>query len=261
MADFPYNDAQIAELVSEFTAPDTREAVELSSLPKILNGAGYFIDVGANVGLYTFHAAKYLRNARILAIEANPYLIPVLTKTVEDLRLHDSGGNHYEIKEAAVSDLPGTLDFYVSRLPTLSSVFSNTPAQTLKVPTVRLDDFYRAGLPTVIKIDIEGAEYRAIRSASRFLQSKETSFFVELHGWGDKTLGKYPIHVSWLFLRNGYAQRKIGTHYWFYRAPWRQRATSFLRQCPYLGLKYLVLCHGGGLYAAVVNWRNRRSGA
>ena len=173
MADFPYNDAQIAELVSEFTAPDTREAVELSSLPKILNGAGYFIDVGANVGLYTFHAAKYLRNARILAIEANPYLIPVLTKTVEDLRLHDSGGNHYEIKEAAVSDLPGTLDFYVSRLPTLSSVFSNTPAQTLKVPTVRLDD--SPGRLTYRDQDnIEGAEYRAIRSASRFLQSKET---------------------------------------------------------------------------------------
>ena len=259
MADFSYNDAQIAELISEFTDPGTREAIELSLLPEILKDARYFIDVGANVGLYTFRASKYLRNAQILAIEANPYLIPVLTKTVDDLRRNNGGGNHYEITAGAVSDIPGTMDFYVSRLPTLSSAFSNTPAQKLKVPTVRLDDFYREGVPTVIKIDIEGAEYRAIRSASRFLQSRETSFFVELHGWGDKTLGKYPIHLSWLFFRNGYAQRKIGTHYWFYRAPWYERATSFLRQCPYLGLKYLVSRHGGGLYAAVLNWRNRRS--
>jgi tRNA1(Val) A37 N6-methylase TrmN6 len=83
MADFSYDEAQIAGLISEFTDPKTREAIELSSLPEILHGAAYFIDVGANVGLYTFHAAKHLRNAKLLAIEANPYLIPVLTRTVE----------------------------------------------------------------------------------------------------------------------------------------------------------------------------------
>src|SRR5579863_337724 len=141
MPEFSYNQAQIAELISEFTDPRTREAVELSSLPDILKGAGYFLDVGANVGLYTFHAAKHLRNAKILAIEANPYLIPVLTKTIEDLRLHNGGGNDFEIKAGAASDIPGSLEFHVSRFPTLSSIFPNQTTQTVSVPTLRLDEF------------------------------------------------------------------------------------------------------------------------
>ena len=257
MADFSYNEAQIAELISEFTDPKTREAVELSFLPDILNGASYFIDVGANVGQYTFHAANNLRDAKILAIEANPYLIPVLTKTVEDLRLHNGRGNDYEVKAAAVSDVPGTLEFYISRFPTLSSIFPHQTTEKVNVPTVRLNDFYRASVATVIKIDIEGAEYRALRSASRFLQSRNTSFFIELHSWGDKTIRKYPLHLCWLFLMNGYAIRKIGTHYWFYRAPWLKRTASFLGQCPSLALKYLGVRYGAGLRAVMAKYRNK----
>lgn len=80
MTDSLYSEAQIAKLILEFTDPKAREAIELSSLPGLLNGTQYFIDVGANVGQYTYHAAKHLQNAHILAIEANPYLIPILQK-------------------------------------------------------------------------------------------------------------------------------------------------------------------------------------
>jgi len=250
LVNFSYREAQIQELRSEFTDPKFREAVELSALPGILDQAEYFIDVGANVGLYTFHAAKYLRNAELLAIEANPYLIPALTETLDALRSQDRSGNEYAIKAAAVSDIAGPLEFHVSRLPTLSSMFPNTLAETVQVPTVRLDDFYIPSVRTVIKIDVEGSEYRAIRSASRFLKSNHSSFFIELHGWGDKTIGKYPIHVCWLFFTTGYAVRKIGTHYLFYRATPLRRVASFLVQLPYLGLKYLMVRYGASIRPA-----------
>ena len=255
--DFSYSEAEIDELVSEFTDPKAREALELLSLPGIINQASYFIDVGANVGQYTFHAAQHLRQAKLLAIEANPFLIPVLTRTIENLRLQNSFGNEYEIRAAAVSDTAGTLEFYVSRFPTLSSVFPHERAEAVNVPTLRLDDLYCASLRTVIKIDIEGAEYRAIRSASRFLRSDHTSFFVELHGWGDRTVGKYPIHVCWLFLIHGYAVRKIGSHYLFYRATYLKRTMSFLGQCPYLGLKYLVFRYAAGVLPMLNRLRRR----
>ena len=244
---FSYSQAEIAELISEFTDPQVREAVELASLPEILTQAAYFIDVGANVGQYTFHAAKHLRHAKLVAIEANPFLIPVLERTVENLRAQDSPHNEYEIRAAAVSDVPGELEFYVSKYPTLSSVFPKGQTERVSVPTVALDEFYRAGVRTVIKIDVEGAEYRAIRSGSRFLKSQHASFFVELHSWGDKTIGKYPLHVCWLFLKNGYALQKIGTHYLFCRAPWIKRNVSFLAELPFLGLKHLVCRYGGPL--------------
>lgn len=79
------------------------------------------------------------------------------------------------------------------------------------MPAVLLDDFYRESVRTVIKVDVEGAEYRVLKSGRQFLDSKETVFFVELHGWGDRSIHKYPIHVCWLFLANHYAVRKIGT--------------------------------------------------
>lgn len=190
---FTYSDAQISALLSEFTDPQVREATELAALPEMLQGISYFIDVGANVGQYVFHAARYLQNARVVAVEANPLLIPVLNRTVENLRAHDHGENTYEVRAAAVSDVPDAIEFHISRFPTLSSVTPNAEAETLRVPTLHLDELHVPGLRTLIKVDVEGAEYRAIRSGSRFLQSHETSFFVELHSWGDRSIRKYPL--------------------------------------------------------------------
>lgn len=76
-------------MVSEFNNPQVREGIELAALPEILEACRYFIDVGASAVQYTFHAAKHLRHARILAVEANPYLIPLLTHTVDELRSQD----------------------------------------------------------------------------------------------------------------------------------------------------------------------------
>jgi FkbM family methyltransferase len=257
MAAFSYSNFQIANLLAEFDDPNVREAVELTALPEILRDANYFIDVGANVGQYTFHAAKHLRKAKLIAIEANPYLIPTLKQTVENLRLHDSHENEFEIHPAAVSDEPGTLNLYVSGIPTLSSVFPNSAHQALKVRSVRLDDFFLPSMHTVIKIDIEGAEYRAVSSAIRFLQSNNTAFFVELHGWGDKVLGKYPIHVCWLFLKSGYGIRKVGTHYLFRRMPRLPRIASFLEHGPHLGLKYMLFRFAPNLHSRLLKLRTR----
>jgi len=237
---FSYTEADIAELLSEFNDPHARESVELAALPEMLDGASYFIDVGANAGQYIFHAARHLRKARLVAIEANPLLIPVLTRTIENLRSHGDAANEYEIRAAAVSDIPGSLEFHISKYPTLSSVFPNGTAETVSVPTVGLDDFYRPSVRTLIKIDVEGSEYRAIRSAPRFLKSNHTAFFVELHSWGDRGIGKYPLHVCWLFLMHGYGLRKIGTHYFFYKTSRLKRTVLFLGQFPALSVKYLV---------------------
>ena len=241
---FSYRDSQIAELLSEFADPRVREAVELSSLADILQGVSYFIDVGSNVGQYVFHAAKCLRNAKIVAIEANPLIIPVLTKTIDQLRSRDCVGNHYDLRAAAASDIRGSVEFHISRLPTLSSVTPNTKAETVRVPTVSLNELYIPSVRTFIKMDIEGAEYRALRSGSRFLESADTSFFVELHSWGDRSIGKYPLQVCWLFLKHRFASRKIGTHYLFYKASFLRSMLSFARELPSQVLRYLLCRYG-----------------
>jgi FkbM family methyltransferase len=254
---FAYRDSQVAELLSELTDPQVREAIELSSLANLLQGVEYFIDVGSNVGQYVFHAARHLRNAKIVAIEANPLIVPFLTKTIDDLRSQDRAGNQYEVRAAAASDIPGDIEFHISRLPTLSSVTPNTRAETVRAPTVSLDELYIPSLPTFIKMDIEGAEYSAIRSGSRFLESAHTSFFLELHSWGDRSIGKFPAHVCWLFLKHRFASRKVGTHYLFYKASWPRSILSFAREFPSQMLKYLSCRYVNPLGAAVERIRKR----
>jgi len=255
---FSYPEADIAELLADFTGQQVPEAAELEALPEVLKGASYFIDVGANVGTYIFHAAKCMSHAKLVAIEANPLLIPVLTKTIEQLRSHGSE-NEYALRAAAVSDIGGELDFHISRYPTLSSMFPNGKVETVKVPTVALDEFYRPGVSTVVKIDVEGAEYRVLRSAAQFLKSHDVTFFLELHSWGDRTIGKYPLQVCWLFLRYGYTQRKIGTHYLFYRSGFVKRTLAFLREFPSLSAKYFVCRYARGLRPMINRMRRRIS--
>lgn len=134
-------------------------------------------------------------------------------------------------------------------------MFPNNSTRVVTVAPVRLDDFYRSDVPTVVKIDIEGGEYRALRSATRFVQSHNTSFFIELHGWGDRTIRKYPLHIAWFFLTQGYAVRKIGTHYWFYRASRPKCLATFLGQCPYLGAKYLAFRYMKEIRSAIATSR------
>ena len=170
------------------------EARELAFLPKLLEGCDRFIDVGANIGLYLFHANRGLSNAEILAIDANPQLVPAIEDTCHIARHDADRGNQFLVENCAVLDETGEIDFFVTPLLDDSSIFSSRGAESVKIsiPARPLDDFYRPSRKTIIKMDIEGAEYRAVKSAERFLRSNHTEFFLELHPWGDLNIHKYP---------------------------------------------------------------------
>jgi FkbM family methyltransferase len=250
--------AGAAQLAERFGAHAARESAELDALPALLDGCKYIVDVGANNGLYLYHAAKAVEGASLVAVEANPDLAPRLAAVIDELR-RSRPQNTYAVVTAAVYDRPGTIDFFVDPSNDLSALFAGEGRRKVSVPAKPLDDFFRPDAAAFVKIDVEGAEYRALTSARRFIAAGAV-FFVELHGWGDRELRKYPIDVCWFLCRKGYGVSRVGTHFVFRRAPPLARYLSLLRVLPWVLPKSLAHRFAPSLVPALRRLRTRLRG-
>lgn len=138
-------------------------------LRRHLNG-GTFVDVGANVGLFTISLADKISHA--LLFEPNPL---AATRARENLQLNVLP---FEVLELALSDCEGRVSFEnnggVSTVNRTVAGF-NTSVPTIEVQRTAFDQFLsgrRLPAPiTVVKIDVEGHENSVLRGMSRCLQS------------------------------------------------------------------------------------------
>jgi FkbM family methyltransferase len=247
----------IATLRGRHFSPDTRtEGREIERLPDLLRGVARFVDVGANVGQYTWFATRHLRQAEIIAIEADPVLAADLDANARTWAAET--GNTIHVINAAVSDRQGTLTFHRTADITTGNILSvNATGETCEVPARRLDDLLAPGPATLVKMDIEGAEFRAIDGAQHLLASDNVRFFMELHGWGDAELRRYPIHVARVFRDAGYAVEKIGTHYLFERRDQAAIASSHAGVRPLLMAKFIYRRYLGFLEPVIRSMARR----
>jgi len=141
-------------------------------------------DLGAHQGFLAMLAAKLVgERGAVHAFEASP---ANFTKLEGNLRLN--GVRNCRPVHAAVSDRNGSVQFSASihdmgntYLPS-SPYFVNQPA--VEVRTLTLDDYVRrerAELPDFVKIDVEGAEFDALRGAETLLTSKRPVLYLETH--------------------------------------------------------------------------------
>jgi len=158
----------------------TYEVEELGRFASTIKPGDCVYDVGANVGLYSLLACeKGGRSAKVYSFEPLPRNLHYLQRHV-DLNFPDQ----CHVKGVAVSDVVGTARFSVADWE--SSMSRLSPDGELSVPTITLDDsiFRRNELspPNIIKIDVEGAEFRVLQGAERTLSEFHPSLFVEIHG-------------------------------------------------------------------------------
>jgi FkbM family methyltransferase len=156
------------------------EEKQLRRFASAINPDDCIYDVGANVGLYSLLAC----------VKAGPlgrvYSFEPLERNLQYLRRHVSMNRLHQcfIKEVAVSDRSGIVRF--SAAGWSSSMGRITTDGELHVPALSLDDavFGKSSLtpPNVIKIDVEGAEFRVLQGAARVLGEFHPSLFVEIHG-------------------------------------------------------------------------------
>jgi len=139
-------------------------------------------DVGASVGLYTVHLAPLVR--RVIAFEPDPATAARLRENVE---LNGLTGTT-DIVAVALGDHDGEVELSTSGLSGNAPAISNLGRHqgTTMVPVSRADTLVSTGriaAPTVIKMDVEGAEGLVLKGAADLLRSSSAPrlLFVEVH--------------------------------------------------------------------------------
>jgi FkbM family methyltransferase len=143
-----------------------------------------FLDIGANLGLYSYIAKQC--GSRVCLFEPEPHLAAFLRR---------NGHLFDQVFEVALSDRQAECDFYVgddTHLTSSSLVISNTGweasgyARIIKVNSQRLDNILcEAAIIDhirLIKIDVEGAEASVIAGMTGVLARQHSDIWCEVRG-------------------------------------------------------------------------------
>ena len=162
------------------------EAESLFTVGTRLKPGDVFVDVGANCGLYTLFAARTVGPSGIVvAFEPSPREFARLEANIALNRLAQ-----VQLYRAAASDAPGEVRLRIAEPRhaghnTMAERFAYAPVrlhEVARVPAVTLDEAL-AHLPrlAMIKLDIEGAELRALSGAEATLARFSPALLLEIY--------------------------------------------------------------------------------
>lgn len=140
---------------------------EMNFLLRYLRPEDSFLDIGANVGVYTLLAATKIHSGTIYSIEALPKNYDRLQ---ENLALNQL--TQVKTYPIAVSDRTGTIELNLADTDSMSFVTQTATENTISVPTDTLENLILGqaiDYLTLAKIDIEGAELLAFKGAASLL--------------------------------------------------------------------------------------------
>jgi FkbM family methyltransferase len=142
--------------------------------------AGHVVwDIGANVGFFTLLAARLAGPAgRVIAIEPLPRNLDLLRR-----HLALNAVVNAVVLAQAVADAPGTALFATGASPSMGRLDAK---HGLAVEVTTIDTLVESGVapaPNVIKMDIEGAESRALAGARQTLLRHRPIILLSTHGW------------------------------------------------------------------------------
>ena len=144
-----------------------------------------FLDIGANIGLFTFSLKRALPELRIVAFEPHPVTVSCLLATLE--RNHFPG---VAVERIALSDSGGLSSLFLDESDSgghsliASNLWNNRDTTTaLHVELMRLDDWVERaqvlGLD-FIKMDVQGAEDAVLRGGLGALTRFKPALLIEV---------------------------------------------------------------------------------
>jgi FkbM family methyltransferase len=135
-------------------------------------------DVGANVGLFCFAAARRAGpGGVVVALEPDVWLLGLLRRSAAASRGAETG--RFVAVAAAASDALGIAEFNIARRGRSANFLANVAGQsqtggvrdTVHTMTITLDWLLgHQPMPRVLKIDVEGAEVSVLRGATEVLR-------------------------------------------------------------------------------------------
>lgn len=189
---------RVREARSAFDPMSRRELRDRHALQVVLaavlrtdSGA---IDVGANLGEVLEVMTRVAPDGRHIAFEPIPELYERLVERFPDV----------DVRRTALSDVAGTADFthvlgdhaYSGLVRRDDFAAASRDVRRIQVSTERLDDVLPENFaPTLVKIDVEGAELQVLRGATQTLERYRPVVLFE-HGVGGADLyGTHPHQV------------------------------------------------------------------
>ena len=156
---------------------------DMSFLLHFLKSDSYFIDIGANVGVYSLLASG-IKKCKSTSIEPIPQTFYYLQENVvvNDLE------NDITCLNIGLAGEKGQL-FFTKDKDTINHVTDKKTANTINVEVETLDNIINSSLlnNTLIKLDVEGFEYKVLSGASELLKNENLkAFIVELNGSSTK---------------------------------------------------------------------------
>jgi FkbM family methyltransferase len=160
-----YPDSALAGAVIYFGYPDWNEMLFLR---QILRPGDGFLDIGANIGVYSVFASTFVMpGGTILAVEPEPRNAERL---VENFRLN--GLPDDSVVESAVGERSGMCNFESGRDAT-GGVADSASGVTISVEMRKLDNIVDCPNKFVVgKMDVEGYELFALKGAQRLLEAR-----------------------------------------------------------------------------------------
>jgi FkbM family methyltransferase len=144
-----------------------------------LGPGSVFYDVGANVGYFSLLASRLVgQEGAVYAFEPFP---PNVEKIKELVRRNRAW--NIKICSLALWKMTGTQKLHFGRNSATPSLVARTNAQILEVRTTTLDEVTKKhDKPTLIKIDVEGAELGVLNGGGGLLASNSApTLIIEVH--------------------------------------------------------------------------------
>ena len=144
------------------------EEMETNLVKKIVKNGDIVIDVGANIGYYTLILAKLVGDGgKVFAFEPEQDNFRLLNKNIEI--------NSYKnvvCENMAVSSSNGKCVLYLDHQNkgSHSLVDDGASKQTVEIKTISLDEYSFNSKISLIKMDIEGHEMKALNGMKNFLE-------------------------------------------------------------------------------------------
>lgn len=163
------------------------EEEEFRLIKELALHANYFIDVGANTGIFSLFANRVKADLKVISFEPHPYNFARLKKNIA---LNNASVKSFDL---AMGNKNTILNFTVpfnDSLATVSSVnesftrnFHNIPFKTILVEQATLDDFFRTDQISrrdLIKIDVEYYEVEVLEGALMLMSKMKPTILIEV---------------------------------------------------------------------------------
>jgi FkbM family methyltransferase len=171
-----------------------REKIQMDIFKKLIKEGDTVFELGAHIGYISLYFSKLAgQSGKLYVFEPGANNLPYVRENIAHSKI-----KNIQLVEKAVSDTNGTASFYLENLTGQSNSlvkdyrvtkkiqsksFVELNKNEVQVETIRLDDFVQQNnirSINFIKIDIEGAEYMAIKGMPEILAYMKPTMMIEV---------------------------------------------------------------------------------